>query len=313
MPKRRSPALDYAVYLAVRFVVCLVQALTWNAALALARGLAWLAHRVDRRHREVAAENLRHAYPGLGDADLGRLVCETYRHFVTVVVEMIRMPRVLNPKNLADYLVYADPTDYDRIVYWINQGRPIVGVTGHFGNWEMVSYSFGLWGIRGAAVARRLDNPYLHRFLDRFRHKTGMRILDKNADYDQILATLAGRGILGLVGDQDAGPRGLFVDFMNRPASTFKSIALLSLEYAAPVIVLGAARVGTPMRYHIYVEDVIVPEEYAGERDAAQMITQRYTAALERMVRRHPEQYFWLHRRWKHAPPVRKAKASVAA
>jgi Kdo2-lipid IVA lauroyltransferase/acyltransferase len=103
----------------------------------------------------------------------------------------------------------------------------------------------------------------------------------------------------------------VFVDFFGRPASTFKSIALLSLTYSAPILVMGAARVSVPMGYQIYLEDVILPEHYAGHSDAVRAITQRYTAALEQMVRRHPEQYFWLHRRWKHAPPARKSQKAA--
>src|SRR5262249_44771693 len=113
-----------------------------------------------------------------------------------------------------------------------------------------------------------------------------------------------------MVGDQDAGPRGLFVNFFDRPASTFKSIALLSLEYQAPIVVVGAARIAQPMQYRFYFEDMILPEDYATRPDAAQAITQRYTDALERMVRRSPEQYFWLHRRWKHQPQRKTKKAA---
>ena len=163
----------------------------------------------------------------------------------------------------------------------------------------------------GAIIARRLDNPYLDRFLAQFRRKTGLKLLDKTIDYPQILAMLAQGEGLGMAGDQDAGPRGLFVDFFGRPASTFKSIALLALEYRAPILVIGAARVGQPMQYRIYFEDVIQPEEYANQPDATRAITQRYTDALERMVRRHPEQYFWLHRRWKHQPRTKRAQKAA--
>ena len=114
-----------------------------------------------------------------------------------------------------------------------------------------------------------------------------------------------------MVGDQDAGPRGLFVDFFGRPASTFKSIALLSLNYQAPIFVFGAARVGEPMRYRVYLEDLILPEDYASHPDAPRAITERYTRALERLVRRHPEQYFWLHRRWKHQPKPKEARRAA--
>jgi KDO2-lipid IV(A) lauroyltransferase len=103
----------------------------------------------------------------------------------------------------------------------------------------------------------------------------------------------------------------LYVDFLGRPASTFKSIALLSLEYQAPIFVFGAARVGQPMQYRVYFEDLILPEEYADDPHATRAITQRYTCALERLVRRHPEQYFWLHRRWKHQPAARKDRRAA--
>ncbi|HEY1378101.1 MAG TPA: hypothetical protein VGF55_14970, partial [Gemmataceae bacterium] len=91
---------------------------------------------------------------------------------------------------------------------------------------------------------------------------------------------------------------------------TFKSIALLALEYNAALVVVGVPKVGEPMRYEVVAEEVILPEDYADRPDAAKAITQRYTAALERLVRRDPGQYFWLHRRWKHQPAARRAKAA---
>jgi KDO2-lipid IV(A) lauroyltransferase len=305
---KRSRPLDFGVYLLVRIVVAIVQALPWRPALALADALAWLMYRIDRRHRLVAFDNLRRSFPELDEPALRRRVFATYRHLALVLVEMIRLPRLLHRSNMERYVRYADPADFDRVIGWVKTGRPLMALTGHFGNWEILSYVIGLFGTKAAVVARRLDNPYLDRYVGVFRQKTGMRILDKNRDYDRIQQALAGGGHLGMVGDQDAGARGVFVDFFGRPASTFKSIALLSLTYSVPILVMAAARVSVPLGYRIYLEDVILPEQFAGHPDAVRAITQRYTAALERMVRRHPEQYFWLHRRWKHAPPVRKAQ-----
>jgi Kdo2-lipid IVA lauroyltransferase/acyltransferase len=309
MMKLRSRTADYAVYLLVRVTVCFVQVLSWDGALALARGLAWLVYHLNPRHRRVAAENLHHAFPALDASARDALVRATYEHLLTVVVEMIRLPRTLTRANHARY-IECRPEDLGRLQVWWASNRPMLVIAGHFGNWEVLSYLTGLLGFRGGIIARRLDNPYLDRFLATFRKKTGLVLLDKSRDYERILGTLARGGALGMLGDQDAGRRGLFVDFFGRPASTFKSIALLSLEYAAPIFVLGAARVGHPLRYRIYVEEIIAPEEYAGRADAPRAITQRYTAALERMVRRHPEQYFWLHRRWKHQPQARSKRAA---
>jgi KDO2-lipid IV(A) lauroyltransferase len=310
MAKKRALWMDYAVYLLIRLIVCVVQALSWSWALGFARLLAGLAYRVDRRHRLVAIDNLRHAFPELSPAECTALVRATYEHFMMMAVEMMRLPRCLRQANVEQYFHWADPQDLQRLRDWGNTGRPLLGLTGHFGNWEVLSYIFGMGGCHGAIVARRLDNPYLDRLVADLRRKTGLKLLDKNRDYPQMLDILEQGGRLGMVGDHDAGPRGLFVEFLGRPASTFKSIALLSLQYRAPIFVLGAARVGHPLRYVIYLEDTILPEDYTDRPDAAQAITRRYTQALERLVRRVPEQYFWLHRRWKNQPPVRARRAA---
>jgi Kdo2-lipid IVA lauroyltransferase/acyltransferase len=308
MAKPRRPAADFAVYLAVRLVVCVLQALSPAKARAFARFLAWLAYRVDRRHREVARDNLRHAFPGRhSDAELDQLVRAVYRHFCTVLVEIAQVPRKLHVHNWRRAI---DLVGGERTVAALTSGRPLLIVTGHFGNWEMAGFALGLLGFRTYAVARRLDNPHLDRFLRRFRQKTGQTILDKSGDYERIQAVLAGGGAIAMLADQDAGQRGLFVDYFGRPASTFKSIALLALEYRAALLVIAVPKVADPLRYAVTCEDVILPEEYEGRPDAVRAITQRYTAALERAVRRHPDQYFWLHRRWKHQPPARKARAA---
>jgi KDO2-lipid IV(A) lauroyltransferase len=178
-------------------------------------------------------------------------------------------------------------------------------VTGHCGHWEIAGYALGFTGFSTYAIARPIDNPYLDRFLRRFRERTGQRVLAKKGDYDLLRELLAAGAAVGTLGDQDAGQRGLFVDFFGRPASTHKAIALLSLEYRVPLVVVGTPRIGEPLHYEVIVEDLILPEEYDGRRDAVPAITQRFTTALERLIRRHPEQYFWLHRRWKHQPKVK--------
>jgi KDO2-lipid IV(A) lauroyltransferase len=117
--------------------------------------------------------------------------------------------------------------------------------------------------------------------------------------------------VLATLGDQDAGQRGLFVDFFGRPASTHKAVALLALEYKVPMLVIGVHKLPGMMRFEQRVEDVILPEEYDGQPDAVRAMTQRYSTALERVVLAAPEQYFWLHRRWKHQPVKRKVKKAA--
>jgi KDO2-lipid IV(A) lauroyltransferase len=305
--KIRKRWLDYLVYVAVRLFVCLIQALPEATAWEFSAILGWLVHRLDRRHRLVAVENVRQAMPHFTEQEVAKLVRAVYHHFSLMVVEMILMPRKYHVSNIAQFVRHPNPEDrsiYDR---WFQSKRPLIAVTGHFGNWEMLSYILGMAGIRGAIVARRLDNPYLDGFLRRFRIGTGQVILDKNEDYEKIKARLASGRHLGVVGDQDAGRRGLFVDFFGRPASSYKSIALLALEYSAPILILGAVRGQAPLHYDLYLADVILPEQYSHDPAAVRHITERYTRALEWLVRIDPRQYFWLHRRWKHQPRQRKA------
>jgi KDO2-lipid IV(A) lauroyltransferase len=313
MAKGAKPLLNFAVYLMVRLMVGVIQAIPYRAGLALADGLAWLAYRLDRRHRMVAHENLAFAFPDtMGDHVPGgakrrdTMVRATLRHFCRLVIEMIWLPRLFQVGSWKRHIDLGEnPAPLVRLLL---SGRPMLLATGHFGNWEMAGYMLGLLGFKTFAIARVLDNPYLESFLRRFRQRTGQTILAKKGDFDQIQGVLGAGGILATLADQDAGPKGQFVPFFNRPASTHKALALMALEYDTPVVVVGLAKLGEPLRYRLEVEEILEPADFKNEPASVAALTTRYTAALERMIRRHPEQYFWLHRRWKHQPPVRKPK-----
>lgn len=319
MSKPRSKTTDFAVYLLIRFIVCLIQLLSYETAKKLARGLAWFLHFLDKRHRQVADENLRHAYgDAMTPAQRNALVRSTYTHFCTLLIELVHLTRRLHASN---WKRYAELVGGKGILEALLSDRPVLIVTGHYGNWEIAGYALGLFGFHTYAIARTLDNPYLEDYLRAFRERTGQRILAKKGDFDQIQQVLASGGVLATLGDQDAGERGLYVNFFGRPASTHKAVALLAMEYNVKMLVIGVPRLAnvqvgdqwmdSPERYRVILADCIDPEEYRGRTDAVKAITQRYTAALEKVIRIAPEQYFWLHRRWKHQPQPRKGKKAA--
>jgi KDO2-lipid IV(A) lauroyltransferase len=228
-----------------------------------------------------------------------------------MVTEIILLPRKLRLDNVVAAVAFRNKPN---VVRALCSGRPVILLSGHFGNWEMAVSIFGLFGFRMGLVARELDNPYLNRWFLRFRKFTGHRPISKRGGGGEMLTLLDRRGSIALLGDQDAGSSGVFVDFFGRPASTFKSIALLAMEYQALICVGYARRLenetlpgGWP-RFELGCEEVIDPLEFTSP-DALAQITQRYTAALERVVRRSPEQYFWVHRRWKSVPRSRIERA----
>jgi Kdo2-lipid IVA lauroyltransferase/acyltransferase len=197
----------------------------------------------------------------------------------------------------------------ERVIDAMLSGRPLLIVTGHYGNWEMAGYVIGLAGFRTHAIARPLDNPFLDDFLRAFRERTGQRLLAKHGDFDKMQALLDSGGVIATLADQDAGQRGLFVDFFGRPASTHKAVALMAIEHRVPMVVVGTPKING--QYHISSADVIFPEDYDQSPDAVRKITQRFTTDLEDLVRLAPEQYFWVHRRWKHQPQPRKKKKAA--
>ncbi len=308
--RHRRPVLDYLVYLAVRVVVCLGQMMSVEQSYAFARGLAALLYRVDTRHRKVGMENLRLAF---GDAytedQRDAIVRGVYRHFCMMLMEILHIPRKLHPTTWRRHIRLVG---YRPILERLLQGGPIIMVTGHYGNWEMAGYLFGLFGFPPNSVARTLDNPHLERFLRTFRQRTGQTLIAKNGGYDRMLEVLRTGKVLSFIADQDAGSRGMFVDFFGRPASTHKAIALLAIEHKAPILVGCARRVGPGFRYEIVCEQIIDPTELTGTSDDVRLLTQRYTSAIERFIRRDPTQYLWLHRRWKHQPSAKKGQKTLA-
>lgn len=311
-------------YLFFRAIVCVVQMLSPRRARDLAEGLAFLFHRVLPRkltRYPVACDNLRQALgPGASEIEIDDHIRRMWVHLFRVIIEIVQLPRKVRDSNILDIVQYGK----GRQACWraFTSGRPVMMVGGHFGNWEVANTVFGLFGIPMGVVARDLDNPYLHEWFKRFREHTGHRLFSKDGASEQMLPLLARRGHVALLCDQDAGPRGLFVDFFGKPASTFKSIALVALEHHALICVGGAIRLPDDFhrnvtagaawsRFELICEEVIDPET-VDSPDLVGEITRRYTAALERLIRRAPEQYFWVHRRWKSVPQQRRAARKAA-
>jgi KDO2-lipid IV(A) lauroyltransferase len=149
---------------------------------------------------------------------------------------------------------------------------------------------------------RPLDNPLVTDALMASRNAGGLTLLYKKGVTQRAEQTLAAGGTLCFIADQDAGRKGVFAPFFNKQASWYKSIGLLAMQYQVPVVVGVAPRIKPGFRYRIEIERIIQPAEWVSRDDPLQWITETYAAALEAAIRRHPEQYLWIHRRWKSRP-----------
>lgn len=304
-------------YVAFRLAACLVEILPPRRIAEWSNRLAWLfVHVLPRRwtRYEVARSNLAGAFGDrVSPAEIDVLIERMWAHLFRLVAEIIQFPRKVRLENCREVIVFRNR---QAAVSALCSGRTVMLLGGHFGNWEASMVTFGVFGFRMGIVARKINNPYLHRWFVAARETTGHKLLLKRGGWDGMVDLLEARGTLGLLFDQDAGKRGIFVDFFGRPASTFRSIALMAREYNALVIVGYGRRLPDDFqncrwsRFEIGCEEIIDAAEVRCD-DEVREITERITRALERTIERAPEQYFWVHRRWDTPPPEKKrAKAA---
>ena len=302
--------LDVGVYVFVRLVIAVVQALPLPVCERGAEWMATLFGRVLGIRRGTVEENLRTAFPHLSAQQRQSITWQMWRHLFLMTAEIAHTPRKVHETNWKEH---SNIVHQERFVRTLLSGRPLVLISAHFGNFELGGYLMGLFGFPTYTVARKLDNEYLDRFVNDFRGRTGQYMLPKRGSRDMIQEVLERGGILTLLGDQAAGEKACWVNFFGRPASTHKAVAAFSLANGAPTMVSYARRLDRPLHYEVGPEAICDPAEAGFEYGSIPLLAQWYTDRLENLVRRSPEQYWWLHRRWKGQPPARKRKVPSAA
>jgi len=300
MRRWNSGIAAWVMYVLVRCAFALMQVfpIEWN--LRTARALARVWRRVLPRHFHLGMNHLRAAYgEALSEAELRRIAQRCLESVTMFAVEVICLPRLITPFTWQRYIRLVH---IEEALDLVLQGRSIIAVTGHYGSFELMGHLWASLGFEMAAVMRPLDNEHLNRFVKASRATHGLRLIDKRGATAEAEGLLADGVSLGFIGDQDAGSKGMFVEFFGRPASTYKSIGLLAMATQSPIVVGYARRRGDDARYDVGVQRIIHPREWAEQKDPLRWITQVYTSAIEEIVREEPEQYLWIHRRWKSHP-----------
>jgi KDO2-lipid IV(A) lauroyltransferase len=260
-----------------------------------------LGARLDRRHTRIALENLKRAYGGaMPDGEAKRIVEQCWRNFGRITLDSLAFPR-LSAASVGGVVSY-EGLEHVRAAY--ARGKGVFLFSAHYGNWELVAVMQGFLGMPLALVTRPLDNPYLERMLARLRGRSGNGILHKRRAVREMLRAVEGGGGIAIVIDQDARGDGVFVPFFGVPVSTTPTLALLALRTGAAVVPV-VSTLEPDGTYRVTYEPEI-PVVSTGDRDADVVrVTAACTAAIERWVRRRPEQWLWMHRRFKtEAPPL---------
>lgn len=289
-------ASDYAVYLLVRIVFCIIQAIPLSWCDKLASGLAFALNDWVRFRRSLIRENLTHALPGLADAQYHQISFQMWRHLILMGCEIAQAPRLIHDSNWRCYFSIRDRRTLATIFL---DPRPVVLVAGHFGNFELGGYLCGLLGAPTYTVARTLDNPFVHRFINDFRQRSGQYILPKDGSSDLIESALSQGQTMTLLGDQYAGEKGIWIDFLGRSASCHKALALFTLSSGAPMLVVASRRTTGPLQFSVDFGGVADPRNLPDELQSVRGLTQWYNEKIAEQAREFPGQYWWVHRRWK--------------
>lgn len=283
----------------VRSLVAIIGRLPLAMARKVGEALGRFAYWPLGIRRRVVQSQIQAAFPGLELRDVRRLTRASYAHFARSVVEIALLGR-LPPGGVMRWFEGADDlTAFDAAV---RAGNGIVAVTGHLGSWELTAAYFAARGHKIDVIARHMGNPLFDAYLKQTRERYGVRVVYDDEAVRQIPRALREGRIVALVSDQ--GVKGLasaFVQFFGRPAKTPRGAAVFAHRFESPAMFFAAVRLPSG-KYWMHIRPV--PIERGGDREREiDDVVAAYTRILESFVRRYPEQYFWLHRRWRRQPP----------
>lgn len=298
--KERNITLDRLVHAFVRLAVVVLASLPVGLARKLGRGIGRLAWRIDKRHRLQVLRNMDIAFRDEKSQSEKEDLCRRYfEHVGLSVVEIARLTH-LTPENVTDL---CDLTELRQVDAVIAQKKGLLIVPAHHGNWELCGYSVALKGYPLKSVARPLDNPQLNEFLMNHRQKSGNVIIEKWKVLWKLKKMLDKGDIITMSVDQNGGVAGMFVPFFGSLASTVSSPADLHVIVGTPIIVATMNRKADGVTHVFRVWDVIEHEPDADPKTGARRVLTRINAAVERSIREYPEQWLWVHKRWKTRPP----------
>ena len=272
-----------------------VQFLPWALGVWIGKHVGSLYYLLDPKHRGLAIRHLERAF---GDTKasqrIKQIAWDSYQNMGRSIAESIYLPAM-------DRTAVQQFVDLEGLEHYVAArllGKGVIILTAHLGNWEIIPKAFQSVGYCIHAVVRPLDNPYLDRIVQDWRTKNGMGVINKRTDVHKIMSLLRGGETVGFLLDQNtAESDAVFVDFFGQQAATHKGPAVLALRSGAAVIPVFTIREGT--RHKIMISKPLSIVRTKSNANNILQATALFTKTIESYVARYPEQWLWMHRRWK--------------
>lgn len=281
-------------YQGVRAVVALVRILPMSVVLFVGTLLGRAFYAFDGPHRRLAVGNLVASFPFRSKSECRSIARGMFSHFGRLLMVILKFSTMSRERMLA----HVEFEGEERVAAAHHHGKGVLLFTGHFGFWEINALVHALVMQPMAVLARPLDNPLLHELLESVRRSTGNSVIYRRGALRRVLRALAENQAVAILIDQHIQTSdAVYVDFFDRPAATTSALAAIALRTGAPVLPVFAL----PMprgRFRMVYEHPVDPPRSDGP-DAIREFTQRCTDVLEMYVRRYPELWLWMHRRWR--------------
>ncbi len=299
---KKNKALAYSEYFLVYSFYAFLNILPQDLSLKIGRFLGLLFYKIDKKHRKHTLNNLKIAFPTKTENELNDIAIKFYKNLGMVFVEIFRLNKY-KESNIDDFVEY----DFDQINN-IYGGQGILLLTAHFGNWELLAKTFGLKGYKGNVLARPLDNPYIEKILYDLRTASGNKVIyNRENAVKNIIKALNEKEIVGFLPDENASKRiGVFVDFFGVKACTMPGMANIAAKTKLPVVPAFIVRIkgkdGNYSKHRLIIEPPL-DIKYTGDRKTDTMnILKLFNEKIEDIIKQYPEQWFWIHNRWKTRP-----------
>lgn len=294
--RRFSTLIEYIFYISLAYILRMIPLLL---SLRIGETLGMILFIVDKKHREIALTNIRRAFRNeKTEEEIIRIAKGCYRNLGRSFVEFSRM--------MTDNREYIEKNieieGFENYLSAKEKGRGVLYLTGHCGNWELMALSQSLKGYPFSIVVRPIDNTYLNRKVEEIRTRYGNRIIEKKKAMREILRCLHEDGTIGVLLDQNVTSKeGVFVDFFGEPACTNRGMAQIAIKTETPVLSAFIHYLGGGRHRIIVGEEIELKRSGNPEMDMISN-TAKFTKVIEDHIRQYPEEWLWLHRRWKTRP-----------
>ena len=299
--RKKGKVTKLLEYSAVYMIILFIRAIPLKGIHRVSRFLGYLLYVFVPKRRTIALENLKNAFQGEKTAqEIAQIARQSFSSFFQTFLEIVRYRNIYTAPDAREKI----KTKAEGIHELFQKAKKIhdqsggcLFVTPHIGNWEMLPYVSALVGIPLVVVVRALDNEYLESLLYKNRAASGQVIVPKKNAFFVLCETLRRGKSIGMLPDQST-MKGIMVDFFGRHATTTPIPALLSIAYKRPIVVVACCRKDSES-FEGFVCDPIWPGEYTSEKAEIYRLTREMNRTMESIIRKYPDQYLWMHNRWK--------------